>query len=435
MKRQQNMNEELLIPRSLLNPVAPIGVGTPEVESMVSYFCRLALSHCISATKLGHTVERGMQWRLPDGWRWHAINLSGMSDTAHDWVCALSKLTSVENLASLTLLPWRDVIAEQGARATSAQWCPHCLADDRAAGATPYFRLSWDVGVVSACSKHKTRLVHACPDCGRANTRHNSIYVVPGWCTSCGGFLGAGDSEPATSAEIWIAGQLGATLSVQYSLTSRPSLAALLDGIRELVQRLDDGKSAKFARRIGLPKTNVHYWLSEGGTPRLSALLRIASQTGLTLPQLLAGNPTDWPDAYANIHDLDSLFPEVKKRAPRKVHDWDRIRAQLAALNDSSAVVVSVSEAARSLDVGVRQLYVHANEEARVLALRWNQHRQQLSAESRKKTRKIIERIYPEVAAKGKTLNLREIIAHVSKEDLSGLTGVYDILQEYTGNA
>ncbi|CAN7543731.1 TniQ family protein [Caballeronia sp. LjRoot31] len=423
------MTQKLLMTRSVLNPVAPIGVGTPEVESMGSYFCRLAMSHCISAADLGHTVERAMQWSHSEGWRWHGISLSGMSDTAHDWACALSKLTSVDNLHSLTLLPWRDVIAEQSARPASAQWCPHCLADDRAAGATPYFRLSWDVGAVSACPKHQRRLVHVCPDCGCANTRHKSVFVVPGWCTSCGGFLGVGDSEPATPAEAWIAGQLGAMLAVKYDLASRPSLEAMLDGIRKLVQHLDDGKSARFARRIGLPKNTVRYWLTEGGTPGLPALLRIASQSGLTLPKLLAGDLTEWPQACADIHDLNSLFPDLKERAPRKVRNWDRIRAQLAALNESSAVV-SVRETARDLNVNVRQLYIHANEEARALAVRWNEHRQRLSEESRKKTSELIERVYPEIAAKGKAVNLREVLAHVPKEDLDGVRDVFSVLQE-----
>jgi len=427
MKRQQNMNEELLIPRSLLNPVAPIGVGTPEVESMVSYFCRLAMSHCISADELGRTVERAMQWEHSTG-RWHGLSLSGMSKTAHDWACALSKLTSVDNLHSLTLLPWRDVIAEQSARPTSAQWCPHCLADDRSAGETPYFRLSWDVGAVSACAKHKTRLVHVCADCGRANIRHKSVFVVPGWCTSCGGFLGAGGSEAATHGEVWIAGQLGAMLALRYGFASRPSLGAMLDGIRELVQRLDDGKSARFARRIGLPKNTVHYWLAKGGTPGLPALLRMASQSGLTLSKLLVGDLTDWVPASCDIHALDSLFPEAKKRASPERRDWDKIRAQVAALNESSTVI-SVREAARDLNVNVRQLYAHANEEARALAVRWNEHRKNLADESSKKSTEVIEGIYAEIAAKGKAVNLREIIAHVPKEDLDGVRDVFNVLQ------
>jgi hypothetical protein len=429
MKMELPMTQELSIARSVLNPVAPIGVGTPEVESMVSYFCRLAMSHCISAANLGRIIERAMQWKLPEGWRWHAINLSGISDTAQDWACALSRLTSVDNLDSLTLIPWREVIAEQSARATSAQWCPHCLADDRAAGATPYFRLSWEVGTVSACSKHKSRLEQVCPDCGRANTRHKSVFVVPGWCTSCGGFLGVGDSEPATPAEIWIAAQVDAMLTVQNNLKSRPSLDPMLNGIRELVERLDDGKSARFARRIGLPKTTVHYWLKEGVTPALPALLRIASKTGLTLPKLLTGDLDDWPPATADIHELNSLFPDSKKRAPRERRDWDRIRAELAALNESSAVV-SVREAARNLNVNVRHLYTHAHEEAQVLAERWIQQRQHRGEESRRKTSEVIERIYPEIVAKGKAVNLREIIAHVPKEDLDGVRDVFSVLQE-----
>ncbi|QSN63817.1 TniQ family protein (plasmid) [Caballeronia sp. M1242] len=422
------MIEALSLTRSALNPVAPIGVGTPDVESLVSYFCRLAMSHCISAADLGRTVERAMQWSLPAGWRWNATSLSGMSDTAHDWARALSKLTSVDNLHSLTLLPWRSVIAERSARSASEQWCPYCLADDRAADATPYFRLSWDVGAVSACTKHKTRLVQVCPDCGSANARHKSVFVVPGWCTSCGGFLGVGASEPATHEEVWISGQFGAMLAIEHDFAARPSLEAMLNGIRELVQCLDEGKSARFARRIGLPKNTVHHWLAQGGTPGLPALLRIASRSGLTLPKLVAGDLTDWEPSFAEIYDSDVVFPESKRRPARKVRDWPIIRAQLAALSESSTVV-SVREAARGLDIDVRLLYIHANDEARALAMQWNQHRKLLSEESQRRSTEVIARAYPEITAKGKAVNLREVLAHVPKEDLVGVH-VFTVLRE-----
>lgn len=98
------VNEELLNTRSMLNPVAPIGVGTPEVESMVSYFCRLAMSHCISTTELHRIVDRTMQWQLSEKYDWCQVGLSGMSDAAERMADALSKLTGIGNLDSLTLL-------------------------------------------------------------------------------------------------------------------------------------------------------------------------------------------------------------------------------------------------------------------------------------------------------------------------------------------
>jgi hypothetical protein len=49
-------------------------------------------------------------------------------------------------------------VAQSSLAATSARWCPGCLAEDRDSGRTPYFRLAWDVGAVDVCTRHKTRL-------------------------------------------------------------------------------------------------------------------------------------------------------------------------------------------------------------------------------------------------------------------------------------
>jgi hypothetical protein len=431
MNMEHPMTQKLLMTRSVLNPVAPIGVGTPEVESLLSYFCRLAMSHCISTTSLGRKVVAAMQWEVSENHIWHsAKNFSGMSDAAGAWARALSTLTSVGNLESLTMRPWRNVIAEGSPRSTSARWCPHCLAEDRAAGITPYFRLAWDVGVVTACLKHKTKLAHVCPDCGGINTRHKSSYVVPGWCTACGVFLGCGNSlEPATPSEIWVASQVGATLADQGALASIPVREALLDSISQLAERLDDGKSAIFARRIGLGKTTVHYWLKKGGCPTLPGLLRIASQTGLSLPKLLTGDLADWPPSSAEIHQLGSLFPETKKRAPRRCHDWKQIRTEMAALNELSATV-SVAEVARKLNINIRLLYLNANEEARIMAERRNEHQRCSAKENRKQANDLIEQAYPKIVAQGRAVNLRELMAHVPKNSGVKLRDVFRLLRE-----
>lgn len=40
------------VPRSILHAVMPIGLGTPQVESLTSYFCRLANSHACTTNDL-----------------------------------------------------------------------------------------------------------------------------------------------------------------------------------------------------------------------------------------------------------------------------------------------------------------------------------------------------------------------------------------------
>lgn len=424
------MTMQPISPRSMLNPLVPIGIGTPEIESLFSYFCRLAVSHSISAAELSRVVATAMGWQIAGRYNWNAVNLSGMADAATNWSSALSALTSVKHLDKLTLRTWRDVVGQHGLASASSHWCPQCLVEDRAAGQKPYFRLAWDIGTVTACPRHKTKLVHVCPDCGRPDARHNSAFVIPGWCAHCGAFLGDAESlTPASPEATWIASQVGAMLEVQAALDKLPTREMLHDTIRELVTRLDTGKSALFARRIGLNKVNVHYWLKEGGIPSLSGHLRIASQTGVALPKLLTGDISDWPSAAAEIHSLKSLFPDHKKRAAPRILDWDCVRAELTALSQSPDAI-SVEEAARRLGITKRQLYLNANGEARILAEQRRQNRLRQSTQRQETARTTIETACRDIVADGKALNLRELKGRVPDEVLGSFRGVIGLLQE-----
>ncbi|MCF1369329.1 TniQ family protein [Burkholderia cenocepacia] len=426
------MSVQQTTPRSMLNPLTPIGIGTPEVESLFSYFCRLAMSHSISAAELSRKVATTMGWEIAGRYDWNDVNLSGLADAAADWSSALAVLTSVERLDKLTLLTWRNVIAQQSLPATSPRWCPLCLAEDRAAGRIPYFRLAWDINAVTACHRHKTKLVHVCPECSRADARHNSAYVIPGWCahSGCGVFLGNLENPaPATAEATWIATQVGAILTAQATLDELPARQVLHDTIRQLVARLDNGKGAIFARRIGVSKVTVHCWLKKDGTPSLPAHLRIASQTGLTLSKLLIGDITEWPSASTETQPLASLFPDHKKRASPRILEWGNIRAELTALSELP-VPISVMEAARRLGVTKRQLYGNANGEARVLAERRRQYIQQRIAQNRETARAAIEVACRDIVASGKAPHLRELKGRVPQEVLGGLRDVIGLLQE-----
>ena len=424
------MNAQTSNPRSVLHALTPIGIGTPDVESLLSYLCRLAVSHAVSVTELSRKVARTVGWELSDHYNWKRLHLSGNGEAASNWSGALSALTSVGQLDQLTLLPWADVIAQQSLTTTSARWCPQCLAEDRASGRSPYLRLAWDVGCVTACPLHKTQLVHVCPDCGRTDARNRFAYVVPGWCAHCGAFLdGVEHCVPATPEEIWKASQVGEVLEAQAALRTLPTRESLHECLHELVARLDHGKSAVFARRIGLSKGTVHHWLRDGGVPALPAHLRVASQTGLPLAKLLAGELADWSPAAAGTHQLSILFPRQGQRTVRRELDWDEVRVELTAMERLQAPV-SVAEAARRLDINVRLIYQNANKEARVLAERWRQYMRRRGEQSVENARAAIDVACQDIVSEGKAICLREVRGRVPQDVLGSVRGVICLIQD-----
>jgi DNA-binding phage protein len=427
------MSQAICLRRSVLYPLEPIGVGTPEVESLLSYFYRLAGLHCLSAGKLFEKVTAAMGWeqlRERNYHRWFNSTVHGSGNLAVRWSQALSELTSVERLDKLTLVAWRQTISQHGFSATSSRWCSQCFAQDLADGCTPYLRLAWDVRDADACPKHQSALVNVCPACTRNDTRDGLAYVVPGWCSFCGAFLGGAKGFVAAGeGDMWKSSQIGAMLAAQSALHSQPRSDAMINGVRHLIARMDVGKSAVFARRIGLSKSTVHYWLKRDGIPSLAAHLRIASQTGVSLLELLTGDIDESWSRTLVSPQLATLFPDCQKRTSSQARDIEKIKEQLDMFRKAD-VPISLSDAARRLSMNRRELYRLVNEEALAIGKRWKQHRERRGTDRREKDSKIVQAAVTEIEAEGKSANLRSLIHWLQKEELGRVNSPLTLLKE-----
>lgn len=420
-------------PRSSLHALTPIGMGTGQVESLQSYFCRLAVSHAVSLPSLARRVANTLPGELRENFDWHERNLNGTSEVTHSWAAALSALTSVGHLDKLTLLPWREVVAQRSLIAKSGRWCPDCFAEDQELGKQPYFRLVWELSDVKICHRHQAPLVNICPDCGRRDTRHKATYVIPGWCSCCGGFLGRraqGDAcHPSVTPEaMWVSRQAEQLVAAQQQISVTPTMSSLAAAIQTIVTRMDAGKSAAFARRVGLSKATVHHWLRDDGTPTLGASLQIAAHAGLTLPDLLSGKLDGWAPPMPNSQLVLDLRVELKgKRSAPRTLDWDAIKAELRSFM-SLSVPISVAEAGRRLNIDDRHLYLRANQEARALGERWKRHLAMQKRQVLAEARPYLIAACSDIAMEGKAVSLREIESRVPAAVLGRIESLFDVL-------
>ena len=116
--------------RSRLYSLEPIGIGTPEVESLSSYLNRLAQAHCVTVTTLiAHELlphvgtpaparaHAGLSSPSRGGRRGLgqplARQIYGLGRTAATWVDGLEALTGRRDLRFLTLLTWRHVLPDR----------------------------------------------------------------------------------------------------------------------------------------------------------------------------------------------------------------------------------------------------------------------------------------------------------------------------------
>lgn len=420
--------------RSSLHALEPFGLGTTEVESLVSYFCRLAVSHSTTTNELSRFVVDRMRLELSPEFDWHARQLSGLRESALNWSSALSALTGVPGLDGLTFLPWRDVVAQNGrSLVVSGQFCPQCLADDHQQGRTPHLRLAWESVEVAVCHRHGVPLQQHCPACGKTNVRHAAAFVIPGWCTKCGEFLGQAKPQDSVAPEagaLWKARQVAGIVAAQHKLPRPPVRADLMGAIVDLMGQMDGGQSAAFARRHGLGKSTVHHWLQGPGTPKLDASLRIALNSGLSLENLLTGNLVGWAPPPASAQIALPLEPLSRPgRAPARSLDWANIEAQLEAMLQLP-VPIPVVEAARRLGVEARQLYLHANRVTRELGARSRAHARQRRDLRLELVRPHLEAVARDVLAEGKSLNRREVSRYMSAEVLAAVPHLDSVLKD-----
>ena len=423
-------------PRSVLHALEPIGRGTGEVESLLSYFCRLAVSHSTSTLCLSRSIAARLKHELAPNYDWHERQISGLRESALTWSAALSALTTLGGLDKLTFLPWRDVIAQNGLPlVTKGQFCPACLAADKAAGRVPYFRLSWESKAVSVCHHHKTALCKHCPSCGKDNIRHAAAFVVPGWCTHCGAFLGEpppveDNSKAPQPSAIWQARQVGNLVEVQQTLQTPPSRDAVTTAIKHIIASMDNSNTANFAQRIGVGKSTVHHWLKGPGTPTLRISLSIASQSGIRLTDLLTGDITHWkPPASNQQLSLQLLQLPRLERASARALDWDHIERQLQCFL-KLPTPISVLEAARRLGVEARQLYLRANQTTRMVGERWKDYLARRQLEHIANALPHLEAECTTILQEGKTITKRAIQARVPAEVLSRVPQLLNVLKE-----
>lgn len=227
---------------------------------------------------------------------------------------------------------------------------------------------------------------------------------------------------------------MGELLAAQDQMDVLPQREVLIDAVRHIIEEMDGGQSARFAKRVGVAKATIHYWLQTEKTPTLEASLMVASQSGISLAKLLTGDMDGWKAPSAGQQLALALFkPEPRRRIPRRDLDWGEIEHQLQRFL-LLPTPISVREAARQLEVEPRQLYLNANQTARQLGERYMAYRKRRREANLNAAMPHLEAAGREVLLEGKALNLREMSARVPPKVLSRVQGLFDVLRDVQAN-
>lgn len=285
------------------------------MESHSGYLARLADEHGVSLAALigwemaplmsRAQVQKKVQGTHRNGilaavFRGTAHVINGTGATAQEWVGIVESLTLRHDLVYLTLLPWRSVLAHRGQIRRQRAWCPACYEDRRAGGKKVYEPLLWSLESVTACPRHRRRLLTACNHCGRELLPLESHHR-PGFCSACGGWLGVrarkslADDEILSGEEFewqsWVSAALGEMLAAAPHLPCEPSREVIPASTAACLRRMSPSGSVRaFCRALGVSEDAVGNWSHGQSRVDLPTLLRVCSKTGVSPLAFLTGN-------------------------------------------------------------------------------------------------------------------------------------------------
>lgn len=358
-----------LPPRSRLFHLAPIGIGTPQVESLTSYVARLAEAHRVQprhlvAREILPLLDRPSLEHIPFP---SLLNIlcnkthahSGLGTLARDLVRALETLTGRHDLHFLTLLPWAEVLSTQQLQRRTRAFCPACFEEWRQAGQVIYEPLLWTLAPIVACPRHQQRLRLTCPfpDC-RYAAPWLSARSRPGYCARCDRWQGSANvaegstGDPLTENELtthaWVVDAVGELLAAAPSLPAPPQREQLLRTLAGWTRSQRTGSRKAQARQVGVSDTTIRQWERGKIVPSLWLLLQVCYHLGTRPLRVLTGTGADLPSV--DPEPPPALpFPLRPVRAPTA---FDR-EAMRQALED---ILTSTEEPPPSLREVARRL-------------------------------------------------------------------------------
>jgi len=292
-------------PHTRLYHLEPVGIGTPYVESLISYITRLAETHSVSTRAvMRKLILPLMNASLGRRWDYNRAGLQNLAGIrALDLVQALETLTLCRNLHSLTMLTWVKVIPTVGLIRSFRAWCPACYGEWYARGQTIYEPLLWSLSIVTACPQHHQYLRDWCPHCGQRFFPLTG-RARAGYCAKCSRWLGVlPDTElpyrmeiplaPEASLEsyTWLQDSLGELVAATPLLPDPVLTTRIATILCRCLNQLTQGNVSALARLLRVTRQSVQDWCSGKRLPQLSKLLQICYYLGTSALDFLTAEP------------------------------------------------------------------------------------------------------------------------------------------------
>lgn len=393
----------------LLFPLPLLNTGTPWVESLSSYVCRLAFAHAINPRQLLALVCGTTASEPIDGHSRLAVSVTSV----------LIQCTAQTDLVGGTLLRFRNVLSSAAFNALTCKrrWCPLCIGSANASEVPNNDPLIWRVKAIALCPRHDCELLHHCPSCARQQSLLVCREGCFAHCQSCGEWLGHGVKRHEPSAmELGIRKQIMSVMSrggLPPFLPAAPRkfLLAFLPHVGNSI--------AELAKLFGLAASIGHYIRNLNWRPSLATLLRISAIAQQPLEHILESPLI--AAAQCQFAFPQPVFPSY--RHPR-ISSPIRIRCESAlrqqAEKAGSEKSLSVAAVSRTLGVTTGYLNYAFPQLTSTLTSRRKDYRIAVAQQKTLAAKLLIERELLAMESSGiESLSQKRMIARLMKE--SGL--------------
>lgn len=168
-------------PRSRLYQPPVAGVGTKDIEGLISYIVRVAAAHSVSPWRLLkkiYAVENTdiKAFMYPSFFNKYSSTINSLGKYAEIFLTDTEKLTGSSQLRNTTLLSLANLLPTKGCGLLldKPQWCPECINEMLISKKPTYRPLSWSLKLYRACTTHKRALV----DIAHIAIGFNRLYRV-----------------------------------------------------------------------------------------------------------------------------------------------------------------------------------------------------------------------------------------------------------------
>jgi len=263
------------------------------VESLTSFFCRLALHHYCAPHRLYGALivddwskKKGNFLKVRSA-ESHLIN--GFGQAAKSSVEALKKESNISDPEEMTFFSISNLCDQKAKHFLhkGRHWCAQCYIESRKAGESAWDPLYWAPATTKICLVHKTLLREACPQCARPQ-RHLPKFPLLDFCEYCGFDLASEDPNPCNpeqlNQQIWLANDLLDLIKNHHNIIlSRENFSS---HINEAIRTCSNGSFRDFSLKTGINAVNIRNWQLRSVAPTWSNVIDVSYRLNTPLTQL-----------------------------------------------------------------------------------------------------------------------------------------------------